>query len=183
MLFRDGGNFRDVFWNITGIWEVSEHMQTCAIYPQNKDVTDRGLGFHELHGPFRSEESEILWCNVTLSPISWHMNSVQNPCWWLVWGICYPVNIAEYHIYFLQYLRVTQAATGFTDDDRLGSKMTTAWGCLDYGTQKICTQSAAVRRLKSGNHLAAALRAPNAFLQDASMLRAGWQAQHWDWQT
>jgi len=61
--------------------------------------------------------------------------------------------------------------------------MTTAWGCLDYGTQKICTQSAAVRRLKSGNHLAAALRAPNAFLQDASMLRAGWQAQHWDWQT
>ena len=26
MLFRDGGNFRDVFWNTTGIWEVSEHM-------------------------------------------------------------------------------------------------------------------------------------------------------------
>ena len=56
---------------------------------------------------------------------------------------------------FLQHLALPH-------ERRRGSKTTIALGCLDYGMRKTCTQSAE-RRLKSRNHLAAALRTPNAF--------------------
>ena len=67
-----------------------------------------------------------------------------------------------------------------TNDDRVQRRL-----FLDYGTRKTCTQSAAVRRLKPKNKNNGQQLCVHQMrsLQNASTPRAGWQAQHWDWQT